>query len=346
MNINNNLFSYSDSQTVLPPMSQPEQANDALPTSSGYYEPAVKEEDALSYCDQFEKDCVQQQQQQQELPKQPPWMSILLNAAQNGSPMAQYGLSLAYRQGNGVEQSYDEALHWCIKAAKGGFKEAQLELPITGIKGIEHSNEKAMEWLTNAAKDGFAYAQYHVGCGYRDGNGLMKSHNRAVIWLREAAKNGYEGAKETLTEIREGLYDSQNAKVMQLLRSAENGSAEAQYNLFLLFCDGNGVEQSYDEALKWCRAAADQGHSKAQLKLPTAFLGGKGIDCSEDAVHPEALEWLKTAARDGFPYAQYHIGCAYRDGRGLERSHDDARRWLQQAAENKYEGAKEALEAM
>ena len=53
----------------------------------------------------------------------------------------------------------------------------------------------------------------------------------------------------------------------ELKKLAEEGMPEAQYNLGLMYSTGKGVPQDYNEAIRWYRLAADQGHSKAQEKL-------------------------------------------------------------------------------
>ena len=40
---------------------------------------------------------------------------------------------------------------------------------------------------------------------------------------------------------------------------AEQGDADAQYNLGWMYTNGDGVLQDYAEALKWYRLAAEQG---------------------------------------------------------------------------------------
>ena len=49
--------------------------------------------------------------------------------------------------------------------------------------------------------------------------------------------------------------------------AAEQGHAEAQFNLGICYEDGDGVEWNYDEAIKWYSKAADQGHEEAKLLL-------------------------------------------------------------------------------
>ena len=52
-------------------------------------------------------------------------------------------------------------------------------------------------------------------------------------------------------------------------KAAEQGHAEAQFNLGICYEDGDGVEWSYTEAIKWYSKAADQGHEEAKFLLDT-----------------------------------------------------------------------------
>ena len=44
--------------------------------------------------------------------------------------------------------------------------------------------------------------------------------------------------------------------------AAEQGDANAQYNLGLMYDNGQGVPQDYAEAVKWYRLAAEQGDAE------------------------------------------------------------------------------------
>jgi TPR repeat protein len=52
-------------------------------------------------------------------------------------------------------------------------------------------------------------------------------------------------------------------------RSANAGSAAAQYNLGLRYRDGDGLPANEDEAEKWLGKAANQRYSNARLALET-----------------------------------------------------------------------------
>jgi TPR repeat protein len=60
-------------------------------------------------------------------------------------------------------------------------------------------------------------------------------------------------------------------------KAADQGYAEAQFILGLMYYDGQGVRQDYKEALKWCRKAADQGNAGAQFILGLMYDIGQGV---------------------------------------------------------------------
>ena len=67
------------------------------------------------------------------------------------------------------------------------------------------------------------------------------------------------------------------ATAMRLWRPfAEQGYADAQFNLGYMYANGIGFPQDYAEALKWYRIAAEQGHEEAQNNLGFMYGTGKG----------------------------------------------------------------------
>ena len=52
-----------------------------------------------------------------------------------------------------------------------------------------------------------------------------------------------------------------------LRKAAEQGNADAQSILGIMFSYGQGVPQNYAEAMKWFRKSADQGNADAQVGL-------------------------------------------------------------------------------
>ena len=88
---------------------------------------------------------------------------------------------------------------------------------------------------------------------------------------------------------------------------AEQGDAEAQYNLGLIYRTGEGVPQDDAEAVHWYRLAADQGDSCAQFIIGQSYSRGQGVP--QDSA--EAVRWYRLAADQGNAEAQYNLGVMY-----------------------------------
>jgi TPR repeat protein len=115
---------------------------------------------------------------------------------------------------------------------------------------------------------------------------------------------------------------------------AENGDAEAQYNLGMMFLNGD-----YTEAAKWLRKAAEQGIAEAQFNLGVMYYKGQGIP--QD--YAEAEKWLRKAAEQGVVEAQYKLGDAYSTVHGIPQDLAKAMKWYRKAAEQGHAGAQTAL---
>jgi hypothetical protein len=84
-------------------------------------------------------------------------------------------------------------------------------------------------------------------------------------------------------------------EVESLRRAANDGSAEAQNDLGIMYENGSGVPQNYATAVTWYRKAADQGFATAQYNLGTMYEYGEGVP-KDDA---EAVRWYRKAAAQG-----------------------------------------------
>jgi len=58
---------------------------------------------------------------------------------------------------------------------------------------------------------------------------------------------------------------------------ADQGDADAQYNLGIMYDNGQGVPKDDVQAVKWYRLAADQGNAIAQTNLGVMYATGQGV---------------------------------------------------------------------
>ena len=77
--------------------------------------------------------------------------------------------------------------------------------------------------------------------------------------------------------------------------AAEQGNADAQNNLGVMYQYGDGVLQDYAEAVKWYRLAAEQGDAEAQNNLGVMYQYGDGVLQDNVMAHM----WLNIAAANG-----------------------------------------------
>ena len=84
-------------------------------------------------------------------------------------------------------------------------------------------------------------------------------------------------------------------------------NAYAQYNLGVCYEYGKGVEQDYEEAVRYYRLAAEQGFADAQDNLGYCYLYGNGVE--QD--YEEALKYFTLAAEQNIPNAIFGIGEYY-----------------------------------
>lgn len=87
-------------------------------------------------------------------------------------------------------------------------------------------------------------------------------------------------------------------------RAAEQGHADAQFNLGLLYLNGEGVVQNTSKAVEWFIRSAEQGNVDAQNNLGVIYLTGEGgVPQDKDL----AIEWFKKAAKQGNDEARQNL---------------------------------------
>jgi TPR repeat protein len=103
-------------------------------------------------------------------------------------------------------------------------------------------------------------------------------------------------AETEMKAAREALAGKNLADAAQWFRkAAEKGSAEGQFYLGLLYQEGKGVPQDYEQALVWYRKAAAAGHAEAQYNLGNLY--EKGLGTAKDPA--EAIKWFRTVGQVG-----------------------------------------------
>ncbi len=148
--------------------------------------------------------------------------------------------------------------------------------------------------------------------------------------------NGYEAG---LDAFNEGDYTTALNTFRPL---AEQGDAQAQFKLGMMYHQGLEVEQEHGAAIRWYRQAADQGLASAQSNLGAMYRDGLGVSQNDD----EAFKWFQRAAEQGNEAAQTNLGAMYYQGHGVGQDYQEAAQWFQRAATQGNAKAQYALGGM
>ena len=184
---------------------------------------------------------------------------------------------------------------------------------------------------TSAAKSAAALSpedMFQNGLEHYD----KKNYTEAVKWYRKAAEQGFANAQYNLGYCYahgEGVTQDYYEAVKWYRKAAAQGFARAQCNLGACYYNGEGVTKDYAEAVKWYRKAAEKGNACAQFNLGLCYEFAKGV--TKD--YAEAVKWYRKAAEQGYVNAQYNLGNCYYKGNGVTKDYAEAVKWYRKAAE-------------
>lgn len=270
---------------------------------------------------------------------------LFMRAARADLRQAQYRLGRCYLLGLGVPPSLGEALRWFRRSAEAGEAAAQTQLAALALQGIgdrppsglfddgcsASDFDRAEYWCREAAAGGSAEAKALLAFILTDGPAERRDVAAGEALYREAAAAGWSRGQLGLAIalLREGTPDSA-AQANALLRAAAaDGVAVAHHLLGMLAESGAPGAVDFVAAAEHYRAAADLGHTPAQVRYGFALLHGRGVD--EDAFNAET--WLRRAGLAGDAQAAAVVGYLYaRDG-ALPPNYAEAATWLRRAAE-------------
>jgi TPR repeat protein len=110
--------------------------------------------------------------------------------------------------------------------------------------------------------------------------------------------------------------------------AADQGDADAQFNLGRMYSLGQGVQQDGAEAVAWYRKSAAQNGLDAIYSVGLAYHDGLGVP--QDFVAAE--QWYRRAAEHGHAAAQLNLGNMFEAGEGVPQDFVTAHKWFNLAA--------------
>ena len=335
-------------------------------------------------------------------------------AAEQGHAESMFKISEMYFWGEGLPFDKKEAIRYCLKAANMGHGGAQCTM---GFRYPDHKvgpnsyldslleeykwlwlcsqNKGASESMRASASNTLGYHSSKLSEGQLEyamiiarewqpiqakGSDIQKyteklnNLDKSNKW-KMANRRGHQQAITSLASVSDKL------TIEGLREAAEQGYADAQYNLGLIYYEGEGVAQDYEEAAKWYRKAAEQGYISAQIALGGIYYCGQGVplnyldaikwfrkpheqgypenyffqkfldkenNCGQDIAEDgqDQVEELRQAAEQGFADAQYKFGLIHENGEGVNQNATKAAKWYKKAAEQGYLVAQKKLEEL
>lgn len=164
--------------------------------------------------------------------------------------------------------------------------------------------------IEKQAYDGIATAQHDLAAIYTAGHGGVKqNYEKAAFWFRQAA---------------------------------EQGIANARYNLGVLYHQGLGVRQDVSAAINWYQRAAELDHPEAQYNLGIAYIEGIGVPYDPQ----KAAMYFEYAADQDIMEAAYNLGLIHENGLLGDVSPEAALLWYKMAADAGSAEARRAMEQL
>ena len=141
---------------------------------------------------------------------------------------------------------------------------------------------------------------------------------------------------DKLYEEGKALYDAKKyvQAIPKLRAAAEQGHKKAQYRLGKCYDKGNGIKEDDKLAAQWYAKAAAQGHAKSQYELGKCYKNGEGV--AKDRA--KAVEFFTKSANQDNAEAQLALGKCYMKGKGVPKNMAKAKELFKKAVNNDNDG--------
>lgn len=252
--------------------------------------------------------------------------------AEKNDPGAMFLLSSMIRK-----EKPQEADFWLEKAANLDLIPAQIEL---GKKQLESNlsgeRQEGLERLLFCAQQGNTDAMYILG------NHFQEDRFEAEKWFQAAVSKGNFEAYLPLGRLYLSSANlKKNAQAFQFFTiAAENGNAEAMYEVSLSYALGR--ERKADPALAhfWLKKSAEKENVLAMRDL-----GAQWISSEDPQLQSQGFVFLQKAAQLGSHRAMLDLSHALRMGKGCPPDSQSSIQWLRKAmSENQRPDLEKTLE--
>ena len=191
-----------------------------------------------------------------------------IKLAENNDVFASVLLGYCYQKGVGTKKDGNKMVGYFKKAANLNSVDAQRELALCYLNA-QHP-EEAIVWFKRGADNGDLPSTFYSGKLLLEGKGVKQDKQQGAIYLLKAAEAGFPQAQYEVANCYasgEGLMKNLEQAVVWYKKAASNGVSNGQWKLALCYVNGEGVERNYHEAIYWFGEALPKGHTRAFKKL-------------------------------------------------------------------------------
>lgn len=116
----------------------------------------------------------------------------------------------------------------------------------------------------------------------------------------------------SLTGNQSNAKSSSEIRLQELFELSNNGDAEAQFALSLVY----DAKQDFVKAFDLCKKAAEKGFVDAMYKVAYCYSSGTGVAQN----YYNAVEWYKKAMANNHPWAFNNMAYLYFEGKGVPKN--------------------------
>ena len=189
------------------------------------------------------------------------------------------------------------AFVWGVSGCTPAIPSDSAAIESVGILAAQARQPEAVAKLKRWSEQGNGVAQRELALA------LLKdpeTRDQGLSWLERAARNDDAEAAFVLGDAvrmgRFGLKPDVLAARPWLERSAQHGHADAALALARLASNGEAGARDARLALQWLRKASEAGNTQAMFLLSNAYAQGQGTPVALD----QARYWLEAAADKHF----------------------------------------------
>lgn len=192
-------------------------------------------------------------------------------AAEQKLAIAETNLGSLYMKGTGVKKDLEKAYELFIRSAKHGDPNGYTNIGYMHLEGIyvKQDIRKAIDFFEKAAQMGNYTALINLATMYQTGTGVAVNAQKAISYYERAGKMDPTGAAfynlGTLYYLGCGSVRQDLQKAFELfLETAEKKNyAPAQYNLGVMYINGQYVKRNPQKGKKYIKLAAKQHYQLA-----------------------------------------------------------------------------------